>query len=76
MSHEFKVGDRVRVIDHRPSDASDLCWSDEIEKTLGQTGIVKHVFKGYVGVRFHDGDWYNYISSWLIPVEAESSSAK
>lgn len=73
MEHKFKVGDRVRVIDHRPSDAYELPnWTEEMDKTLGRIGVVKRRYGDILHVSFPDNCWH-YKSSWLIPVKSDSN---
>lgn len=67
----FKVGDRVRVIDHRPSNTGGFCWNLQMDAYLGKEGVVESV-EGSIKVRFPDGDYWYYKPSWLIPVSSAS----
>lgn len=74
MAHEFRIGDRVRVVDRRPSDAFELCWSSKMDATLGKEGVVTNFHPdGILRVEFHD-DWWHYKPSWLILVESTAKS--
>lgn len=75
MSHKFKVGDRVRVIGHRPSDASQRTWFPDMDRTLEAEGEVVFVGGGSdpcYFVRFASGRERSYRSSWLTPVDSDS----
>lgn len=75
MAHEFKVGDRVRVIDHRPSDAHGYPnWAEGMDKTIGKEGLITAIMaSGIIKVRFsyNEKTWL-YKSSWVIPVVSDS----
>lgn len=70
----FKVGDKVRVIDHRPSDAEDLYWSSLMDAYLGKEGVAEAA-NGNIIVKFPDGDEWVYKPSWLTLVESEARPA-
>lgn len=69
----FKVGDKVRVIDHRPSDTKELYWNPAMDACLGKEGVVKRV-NGNIAVKFPDGYWW-YKPSWLTLMESEARPA-
>lgn len=64
----FKVGDKVRVIDHTPESTAKCLWVDNMEPCLGKVGVVIDVTGvGTVRVRF-DNDWWHFDPAWLTPV--------
>ena len=74
MEHQFKIGDRVRVIGSRPADwVESPIWTDSMDKSAGKEGIVLSIGKARVGVIFEDGSYYNYKPSWLTPVPTEDT---
>lgn len=68
-AHTFKVGDKVRVIDHRPSNFTEPpTWCELMDKRTGQIGTVTgKLIGGILTVSFGDG-WWNYRPEWLTPV--------
>lgn len=70
----LSVGDRVRVIDRRPSDASDYpSWNPHMDKTLGREGVVvRNITSDCYRVEFPDGVSWSYRTSWLTLVESDS----
>lgn len=70
MEQKFKVGDRVRVIDHRPSDAEKGYWNSCMNACLGKEGVIKSI-NGNIRVEFPGGDFWWYKPSWLTLVESD-----
>ena len=74
MEHQFKIGDRVRVIGSRPVDWAEYpIWAGSIDKSAGKEGTVVFLGKACVGVMFEDGSYYSYKPSWLTPVPTEET---
>jgi len=69
VSHQFKVGDKVRVVAKRPAGAMNRGWVTSMDRYLGSVGVVELVDDGDCPfkVRFPDDYWY-YLPEWLIPV--------
>lgn len=73
MEHQFKIGDRVRVIGSRPADWTGFpYWTDSMDKSAGKEGAVVFLDKARVGVMFANGPYYSYKPSWLIPATNEA----
>ncbi len=65
MEHEFKVGDKVRVIDHRPAGAEEFPkWVHSMDECAGKTGVViwANIF---IQVKFDDGKVWIYKPEWI-----------
>ena len=74
MKHQFKIGDRVRVIGHRPADwFENPIWISTMDGYAGKEGVAD-IIGVYVGVRFKDGKYCNYKPSWLIPIPAKEEA--
>lgn len=72
MEHQFKIGDRVRVIDHRPVDCyKHPVWTGAMDEYAGKEGIVEHLSEFFIDVRFETGVLYFYKPSWLEPIPAK-----
>ena len=66
-AHTFKVDDKVRVINHRPSNADQLpTWTDPMDSYAGKVGTVVRIADSIVSVRIDDNLWH-YRPEWLIP---------
>lgn len=74
MKHQFKIGDRVRVIASRPADWSENpIWTSSMDGCAGKEGVVNQV-GNYVRVRFEDGNCWDYKPSWLLPIPAKKEA--
>lgn len=74
MEHQFKIGDRVRVIGSRPADWVELpIWTDSMDKFAGKEGTVAFLNKADVGVTLENGSYYTYKPSWLTPVPTKET---
>lgn len=79
MTHEFKIGDRVRVVNRRPEDCRDTpTWNPMMDETLGKEGIIADIIKDLESFRvaFSNGATWSYKPSWLVPAETRSETAK
>lgn len=78
MAHEFKAGDRVRVIDRRPDKTDTLHWDPLMDKTLGEEGVIDRLIENpfCFKVRFPEGMSWIYLPEWLLPVEAAAKHDK
>lgn len=74
--HVFKVGDKVRAIDHRPDNYLDLpTWGDSMDAHMGDVGTVIDIIAGkYLRVDFNGYSW-NYRPEWLIPYNGPNLSS-
>lgn len=72
---EYKVGDRVRIVQKGHSD-ENLRWADEMDKYVGQVGIVTEIgLNGNLRIDVNGGKWF-YRPAWVEPVtESPSSTA-
>ena len=73
MEQKLKLGDRVRVIDHRPSDQSGFpTWNPKMDETLGQEGEIFETWfvPDVFSVKFPNGRVWNFKRSWLMLVES------
>ncbi len=75
MEQKFKVGDRVRVIDHRPRDAEKCYWNSCMNACLGKEGVIKSI-NGSIRVEFPGGVFWWYKPSWLTLVESDDKRAQ
>ena len=76
MEHQFKIGDRVRVITSRPADfATSPIWTASMDRYAGEDGYIDSVSLNpeRVSVRFKDGNIWKYKPSWLTPVPTEET---
>lgn len=74
---KFRIGDKVRVIGHRPSNANEgPVWVGQMDDYAGNAGEVIYATGSIIGVRFDDGDCWRYIPEWLEPVEPESEAPR
>lgn len=73
MEHQFKIGDRVRVIDHRPHDwAKRPKWVEMMDTTYGKVGTITDLREDQLELRFDDRllpFWYRH--SWVEPFPAK-----
>ncbi len=78
MSHEFKVGDRVRVVSIRPPENYKVDWNPLMDATLGKEGqIVDHnTARVWYRVEFGNGQRWSYLPEWLIPINQAPSEPK
>lgn len=75
MEHQFKIGDRVRVIGHRPTDLVGLPpWNSEMDKTCGKKGFIAGFLPHSICVRLENGGMWCYKPSWLKPLQAWQES--
>lgn len=66
MEHEFKVGDKVMVIDHRPADAEEFPkWVHSMDECAGKTGVVIWVNTLTIQVKFDDREVWVYKPEWI-----------
>lgn len=66
MEHEFKVGDKVMVIDHLPADAEEFPkWVHSMDECAGKTGVVIWVNTLTIQVKFDDGEVWAYKPEWI-----------
>lgn len=74
--HTFKVGDKVRVIDHRPQiSALPVSWAPSMDKYFGEVGIVDEVYGcGVFKLAFADGSTWPFDPAWLTPVTEATCS--
>lgn len=74
MEHQFKIGDRVRVMGSRPADWREPpVWAASMDGYAGKEGVV-YLIGICVGVRFENGKCWNYKPSWLIPIPAKEEA--
>lgn len=78
MSHEFKVGDRVRVVSIRPPENYKVGWNPLMDATLGKEGqIIDHnTARGWYRVEFGNNHQWSYLPEWLIPINQAPSEPK
>lgn len=74
MKHEFKVGDKVRVVRRG---AIEEGWDVEMDRTLGEIGVIERITEDGrplpLRIRFPQfADWWYYKTEWVEPV-AESA---
>lgn len=74
--HTFKVGDKVRVINHRPPiSALPVSWAPSMDKYFGEVGIVDEVCGyGVFKLAFADGRTWSFDPAWLTPVTEATCS--
>lgn len=78
MSHEFKVGDRVRVVSIRPPENYKVSWNPLMDATLGKEGqIIDHnTARSWYRVEFGNDHQWSYLPEWLIPINQAPSEPK
>lgn len=71
---DFKVGDKVRVVSEKPSDAdTGPGWVSDMNKLLGQNGLVSYSGE-YIRVEFEGPhDAWSWKPNWLIKETASPS---
>lgn len=76
MEHEFKVGDKVRVIDHRPS-RGVIVWVYDMDACCGKTGVITKKNDNPLWFRVkilgEENDWA-FVPEWLTLVESGSKA--
>lgn len=78
MSHEFKVGDRVRVVRNMPLASDKLNWNPLMGATLGKEGIIvdRNTACGWYCVEFWNAQRWSYLPEWLIPIGESHSQPR
>lgn len=72
MEHQFKIGDRVRVIGYRPIDCHEYpIWTNAMDRYAGKEGAVESLSEDTIVVRLETGTFYSYKPSWLEPIPAK-----
>lgn len=75
VKHSFKVGDWVRIIDHRPKNAyAHPTWTSFMDEHVGKVGKVIGLSLFRVINVNVDGCFYNYRPEWLIPIAKPSDT--
>ncbi len=70
MKHNFKSGDKVRIIDHRPADVGESPhWVTTMDEYIDETGVVVRVEESYILVEFDDGECWCYKPEWISHAE-------
>lgn len=78
MSHEFKVGDRVRVVRNMPLASDKLNWNPLMDATLGKEGIIVdcNTAGGWHCVEFGNDQHWSYLPEWLISIGESHSQPR
>ena len=78
MSHEFIVGDRVRVVSIRPEGGDRVCWHPLMDATLGKEGQIvdRNTACGWYCVEFENVQRWLYLPEWLISIGESHSQPR
>ena len=78
MSHEFIVGDRVRVVSIRPEGGDRVCWHPLMDATLGKEGQIvdRNTACGWYCVEFENAQRWSYLPEWFIPIGESHSQPR